>query len=118
MGTDIRRATRAYEQWLRSVVENVYAPDVRYKHSEMRSKKHGAFPLLRATYYRWVEFFPAQCPELMKAVRVPSVGDAHVENFGTWRDADGRPIWGINDLDEADVLPFTNDLVRLATSFR
>src|SRR5262249_28326048 len=40
----------------------------------------------------------------------------HVENFGTWRDREGRLIWGINDLDEAADRPYTNDLVRLATS--
>jgi hypothetical protein len=40
----------------------------------------------------------------------------HVENFGTWRDTDGRLVWGVNDFDEAYPLPYTNDLVRLATS--
>jgi hypothetical protein len=39
-----------------------------------------------------------------------------VENFGTWRDQEGRLIWGINDLDEAAPLPYTLDLVRLAAS--
>jgi uncharacterized protein (DUF2252 family) len=39
-----------------------------------------------------------------------------VENFGTWRDSRGRLAWGMNDFDEACELPFTNDLVRLATS--
>ena len=32
---------------------------------------------------------------------VLAVGDLHTENFGTWRDAEGRLIWGINDFDEA-----------------
>jgi hypothetical protein len=41
-----------------------------------------------------------------------------VENFGTWRDAEGRLIWGINDFDEVYPLPYTIDLVRLATSAR
>jgi hypothetical protein len=45
-----------------------------------------------------------------------SVGDLHVENFGTWRDTDGRLVWGVNDFDEACVYPYTMDLVRLATS--
>ena len=40
----------------------------------------------------------------------------HVENYGTWRDVEGRLVWGINDFDEACPLPYTNDLVRLATS--
>jgi hypothetical protein len=47
---------------------------------------------------------------------VLAVGDLHVENFGTWRDAEGRLVWGVNDFDEAWPLPYTNDLVRLATS--
>jgi len=48
--------------------------------------------------------------------RVLAVGDLHVENFGTWRDVEGRLIWGINDFDEAWRLPYTNDLIRLAAS--
>jgi hypothetical protein len=44
------------------------------------------------------------------------VGDLHVENFGTWRDVEGRLVWGVNDFDEASVLAYTNDLVRLAVS--
>jgi len=39
-----------------------------------------------------------------------------VENFGTWRDREGRLVWGVNDFDEAFALPYTNDLVRLALS--
>jgi hypothetical protein len=45
-----------------------------------------------------------------------AVGDLHVENFGTWRDIEGRLIWGINDFDEVWNLPYTNDLIRLGTS--
>ena len=39
-----------------------------------------------------------------------------MENFGTWRDAEGRLARSVNDFDEAATLPYTNDLVRLATS--
>ena len=49
---------------------------------------------------------------------VLAIGDLHLENFGTWRDAEGRLVWGINDFDEAWALPYTNDLIRLATSAR
>jgi hypothetical protein len=45
-------------------------------------------------------------------------GDAHIENWGTWRDAEGRLVWGVNDFDDAALLPYTYDLVRLATSAR
>ena len=49
---------------------------------------------------------------------VLAVGDTHVENFGTWRDAEGRLVWGVNDFDEAAVSPYAFDLVRLAASAR
>ncbi len=74
------------------------------------------FSFLRATFYRWAELFPTLCPKLAGAPRVLGVGDLHVENYGTWRDAEGRLVWGINDFDEACPLSYTNDLVRLATS--
>ena len=56
------------------------------------------------------------CPELARAPHVLAVGDLHVENFGTWRDIDGRLIWGVNDFDEAFPLSYANDLVRLVVS--
>ena len=74
------------------------------------------FSFFRATFYRWAQLWPETCPEAVAAPAVLSVGDLHVENFGTWRDAEGRLIWGINDFDEAAVLPYTQDLVRLACS--
>ena len=40
----------------------------------------------------------------------------HIENFGTWRDLEGRLIWGVNDFDEAYPMAYANDLVRLAAS--
>ena len=63
-----------------------------------------------------LERFPDLLPELGDAPRVPSVGDAHIENWGTWRDAEGRLVWGVNDFDDAAILPYTYDLLRLATS--
>jgi hypothetical protein len=78
--------------------------------------RSGVFPFLRATYYRWAQIWAAHCPEEARAPQALAVGDLHVENFGTWRDVEGRLIWGINDFDEAASLPYTNDLIRLATS--
>src|SRR5690242_20821723 len=74
------------------------------------------FSFLRATFYRWAQHWPEVCAELAGAPCVLAVGDLHVENFGTWRDAEGRLIWGINDFDEVATLPYSQDLVRLATS--
>jgi uncharacterized protein (DUF2252 family) len=108
----IARSTRDYEAWLASQVRVVKA-DLQAKHKLMAED---GFSFLRATFYRWAELFPALCPKLARAPRVLGVGDLHVENYGTWRDAEGRLAWGINDFDEACPLPYTNDLVRLATS--
>jgi hypothetical protein len=47
---------------------------------------------------------------------VLAVGDIHLENYGTWRDVEGRLVWGVNDFDEAADMPYVLDLVRLATS--
>src|SRR5262249_11199166 len=108
----IVRATRDYEAWLASQVR-VVRGDLRAKH---RLMAEDGFSFLCATFYRWAQLFPTLCPKLAGAPKVLGVGDLHVENYGTWRDAEGRLVWGINDFDEACTLPYTNDLVRLATS--
>lgn len=48
--------------------------------------------------------------------KVASVGDAHVDNFGLWRDAEGRLVWGVSNYDEAAIIPYRIDLARLVTS--
>jgi len=78
--------------------------------------RESAFVFLRGTFYRWIQIWPDRCASLDDAPRVLGVGDLHLENFGTWRDKDGRLIWGVNDVDEACRIPYTADLVRLATS--
>jgi hypothetical protein len=108
----ITSTTVEYETWLRSVT-NIDDGELDTKHNKMTCSE---FAFLRATFYRWAHSFPKHCPELCKALKVLGVGDLHIENFGTWRDAEGRLSWGVNDFDEACYLPYTNDLVRLATS--
>jgi len=108
----IKKATKRYETWLGKQITLVTA-DLALKHTRMAEDP---FPFLRATFYRWMQMWPQVCSELARAARVLAVGDLHVENFGTWRDQEGRLIWGVNDFDEAYPLPYTGDLVRLATS--
>lgn len=109
---NIVKATGRYEKWLRSHT-SVVEEDLRLKHKRMAES---VFPFLRATFYRWVQIWPKVCPDLAEAPKILSVGDLHVENFGTWRDIEGRLIWGVNDFDEAAAFSYTNDLVRLAVS--
>jgi uncharacterized protein (DUF2252 family) len=109
---DILEATTAYERWLGTQLP-LLRGDLDLKHRLMAGD---VFAFLRATFYRWAQQWPPTCPELSAAPRVLAVGDLHVENFGTWRDAEGRLIWGVNDFDETVELPYTQDLVRLGTS--
>jgi hypothetical protein len=105
-------ATRDYEAWAKARLR-VVPGDLRLKHRLMAQRP---FFFLRATFYRWMQLWPVECTALARAPKVLAVGDLHIENFGTWRDSEGRLVWGINDFDEAYPLPYTIDLVRLATS--
>jgi len=109
---DIFESTQNYETWLKQHIPVIQA-DLDSKHQAMRQ---AAFPFLRATFYRWVQLWRESLPDLASAPAVLSIGDLHVENLGTWRDYEGRLVWGINDFDEAYPAAYTNDLVRLAAS--
>ena len=110
----IHEFVRQYETWLhRQLKGDFVKDDIVKKHEKMRGSP---FAFLRATYWRWAETILDVCPDLADATAVISVGDIHLENYGTWRDADGRLVWGINDFDEAAEMPYALDLVRLATS--
>jgi Uncharacterized protein conserved in bacteria (DUF2252) len=110
----IVESTKAYEKWLRDQLgKNLVEPDLRTKHLRMAES---AFPFLRATYWRWAETILDICPEFKGAPPVLGVGDLHLENFGTWRDDDGRLVWGVNDFDEAAEMPYPLDLVRVVAS--
>ncbi|MGY3450364.1 DUF2252 family protein [Bradyrhizobium sp. USDA 4353] len=104
--------TELYETWLRTQCK-VVDEDLDAKHRRMREDP---FVFLRATYYRWARRIERIVPEIAEAPATLCVGDIHLENFGTWRDADGRWVWGVNDFDEAAIMPYAFDLVRLATS--
>jgi len=109
---NIVKASNKYEQWLAQSL-HIVEHDLRLKHERMAESP---FYFLRGTFYRWAQVFPKVCPGVQGVPRILSVGDLHVENFGTWRDADGRLVWGINDFDETCIYPYTMDLVRLAAS--
>jgi len=109
---NVVKATRQFETWL-ALRTRIDQKDLRVKHTNMKAD---VFMFLRATYYRWAQLWPQVCPDLAHAPKVLAVGDLHVENFGTWRDIEGRLIWGVNDFDEAWPMAYTIDLVRLAVS--
>ena len=105
-------ATIGYERWLHERLD-VVKDDLDEKHRQMT---RSLFAFLRATFYRWGPLWLEVCSHLAEAPRLLAVGDLHVENFGTWRDTEGRLVWGVNDFDEVAEMPYTLDLVRLVTS--
>src|ERR1700749_1771975 len=113
---NIQKATQSYERWLSKYL-NIVPVDLQKKHEGMAA---ASFPFFRATFYRWMQLWDEQADARIRVPartpRVLAVGDLHVENFGTWRDVEGRLVWGVNDFDEAAELPYTIDLVRLAAS--
>lgn len=111
---DIRGSVRAYEAWMRDRLGlAIIEADLAAKTAKMQE---GPFTFLRATYWRWAETVLAACPEFAGATAVLAVGDVHLENFGTWRDAEGRLVFGVNDFDEAAPMPWPLDPLRLLTS--
>ena len=109
---NISQATTSYEKWIASCIP-LDRRALSFKHNQMAL---GLFPFLRATFYRWVQIWSEVAAEAAVAPSLLAVGDLHIENFGTWRDIEGRLIWGINDFDEVYPMPYSIDLVRLATS--
>jgi hypothetical protein len=109
---DIVASTRDYERWLRRR-SPVVSKHFQMKHLRMSVE---VLPFMRATYYRWAEVWPCECPDTIEAPMVLSAGDVHLQSFSTWLDPAGRMGWGLAFFDEAYPLPYTNDLVRLATS--
>jgi hypothetical protein len=112
MTTAFRDLTTSYEKWLGKQL-TIIPKDLTLKH---RLMKGDIFSFFRATFYRWAQLYPQVCESSAAAPQLLAVGDLHVENFGTWRDAEGRLAWGINDFDEVSRMPYTIDLVRLAAS--
>ena len=106
---DVVGLTADYEAWLGGCIPLI-ADDLDRKHRELAGDP---MRFLRGTYYLWLVSLPA---EGFDGPDVPCVGDLHVENFGTWRDARGVRRWGVNDLDELAWASYALDLVRLATS--
>ena len=122
-GKDIVASTEAYEEWLKraltrsgldaKLVREILKQDIVEKHEKMSS---GAFPFLRATYWRWAETAHKFYRSDMDEPEVLAVGDIHLENYGVWRDQEARLVWGVNDFDEAAHMPYGLDIVRLAAS--
>lgn len=104
--------TQRYEAWLGEQIPLVRADLVR-KHHEMREDR---FKFLRGTYYLWLVRLGELLPSVLEMAETVTVGDLHVENFGTWRDRAGVRRWGVDDFDELGRGAWLVDPLRLAVS--
>ena len=111
---NILQATKSYEDWMRMCTTLVES-QIRDKHARMKQDLYAFF---RGTFYRWAQLWPRVCADVSSAPKIISVGDLHIDSFGTWRDSEGRLAWGVDDFDESYPLSYTNDLVRLAASVK
>jgi hypothetical protein len=109
---DINKSTALYEAWISSQA-NMNHDLFLLKHKRM---KESVFNFFRGSFYHWAKLWAEEEVHYPHFPKVLSVADIHYENFGTWRDAEARLVWGVNDFDEAYELPFMFDLVRLACS--
>jgi hypothetical protein len=108
---DVAAAMSGYESWVDAHVPT--RPVARADKHELMARD--PFGFFRGSYPLWARRL-ADLADPPPGPIVDAVGDLHVENFGTWRDAEGRTVWGVNDLDEADRLPAITDLLRLTVS--
>src|SRR6267154_2639294 len=71
---NLREATKSYEDWLGKQTK-IVARDLGAKHASMMQ---GPFPLLRATFYRWMQLWNQHAGDLARGPRVLAVGDLHI----------------------------------------
>lgn len=82
------------------------------KYAAMR---RDAFAFFRGTAHLFYADWPARSP-LDRSPPTWACGDMHLENFGSYRGANGLAYFDINDFDEAALAPAGRDLARFTAS--
>lgn len=86
-----------------------------HKYALMRAS---ALAFLRGTAHLYAQDWSSYAPAELKASPVTWLcGDAHIENFGTYRAARGLVVFDVNDFDETMLGPSLYDLARLCASW-
>ncbi len=87
------------------------ASGTREKFDELADSLFSFFRGTALLFYRDMVGADAHMPTVL------ALGDVHPENFGVMPNADGVPIFSVNDFDEALYAPFTWDIKRGAVGF-
>ncbi|TAF98218.1 MAG: DUF2252 domain-containing protein [Bacteroidetes bacterium] len=101
-----------------SSIENYLAAHRKEAAFELKLKaiQKNAFSFFRGTchlYYQYLQQHPYVLP---KSPLTWLCGDLHIENFGTYKAANGITYFDINDFDEGTQGPLLIDIARLLTS--
>ena len=105
-----------------TVLEDAFAPLMRADPAAFRAKYRKMASDPHAFYRGTACLFYADVTQhddpfvTERSGRIWVHGDLHVENFGTYLNADGRLVFDVNDFDEAYLGSFTWDLQRFAAS--
>jgi uncharacterized protein (DUF2252 family) len=75
-----------------------------------------AFSFFRGTAHLFWEDAREQRGSIPDSPHVWACGDLHLENFGSYRGANGLAYFDLNDFDEAALAPATWELARIVTS--
>jgi len=110
---DINAATTQYERWMRRYTP-IFETQLRDKHEQMRADLLG---FCRATFYRWMQLWPAVWADCQWAPRVLAVGicTSTASPRGVTTRAGSRA--STTSMRRAHC-PYTNDLIRLAAGAR
>ncbi len=116
------RAAERRSETIVTVLDDAFAPLMkrdpaafRAKYRKMAADPHSFYRGTACLFYADVTRDPDPfCDE--HSGRIWVHGDLHVENFGTYLNADGRMVFDVNDFDEAYLGRFTWDLQRFAAS--
>lgn len=114
-------AAEPREAWLLQQLRADQQPLVRQSPDEaaLKLKKMAAAPLAffrgsARLFYRDMQTLAPSAFLNEATRRTWLVGDAHMENFGAWRDAGGNVVFGVNDFDESGWGPWIWDVRRMA----
>jgi hypothetical protein len=112
---NIVEATRDYETWLAAARRGLHGPELDHKHAAM-SAKGDLLP-----FFRWPLPVGAALARMGRAVeqRAAKCSPSATSIWGTSARGAipmGVCVWGVNDFDEADDLPYTHDLTWLVAS--
>ena len=87
------------------------ASGTREKFAKLAKSRYSFFRGTALLFYRDMVGTDAHMPSVL------ALGDVHPENFGVMPNAEGVPIFSVNDFDEAIYAPFTWDIKRGAVGF-